>query len=381
MSSNALADHLDPNGGEIMSTSSTAGFATLGDLEEAASAACSESVWAFIQGGAGEERTLRRNREAFHRWALRPRVFSGIKSVDLSTTFLGEKVHAPFYLAPMAYQGLIHADGERGTARAAATAKVLAMFSTLTTDSLERIAEETPYGPRWFQLYLQPELSVTRMLVERAEKAGYSALVLTADVPLLAIRDRQRRTGFAIDASIPLGNGPEVQPPARELSDRGAGMFDLREEASVGWEILDQLREFTKLPIVVKGILTGEDARSAVNGGARGVVVSNHGGRQLDGAAATLDVLPEVVQAVGTKAEVYLDGGVRRASDMVAALALGARGVGIGRPVLWALATGGAAGVSRLIDLLRSELASVMALLGRNSLTDLEPSLLQPMPP
>jgi 4-hydroxymandelate oxidase len=357
------------------------GFRTLGELEETAGRRCSPAVWGYIQGGAGEERTVQRNRDAFGRWALRPRVLAGLSEIDLSTRMLRDAVSVPFYLAPTAYQGMVHPDGERGTARAASAARVLSMVSTLTSDSLEQIAAASPGGPRWFQLYLQPEFSVTQRLIERAERAGYTALVVTADAPLLAVRDRQRRSGFALDDAIPLGNGPDVRPPARELASKGGGKFAVREEATVGWEILDQLRRVTKLPLVVKGILSAEDARLAVSHGAQAVIVSNHGGRQLDGAAAPLDVLPEVVAAVGTSAEVYLDGGIRRANDVLTALALGARAVGLGRPVLWALAVDGSTGVARLLDLLTIELASVMLFTGRGSISQVDRSLVQPVTP
>ncbi|MCI4354237.1 MAG: alpha-hydroxy-acid oxidizing protein [Thermoplasmata archaeon] len=350
-------------------------FRTLADLERVAESRVPGAIWDYIQGGAGEERTLQANREAFRRRTLRPRVLVDVSALDPTTSMLGTPVRAPYYVAPTAYQGQIHPDGERGTARAAAGAGVLAMFSTLSSTSLEAIAEASGPGPRWFQLYLQPEFARTRQLVERAERAGYSAIVLTADVPMLAVRDRQAREGFALDAPVELGNGPEFVMPPRVASREGA-VFRLRPEAAVGWPIIDRLREVTELPIVVKGILRPDDAHRAVEHGARAIVVSNHGGRQLDGAPAALDVLPEIVAAVGTRAEVYLDGGVRRASDVLLALALGARAVGIGRPVLWALAVGGAEGVARYLSLLEAELVNVMALCGTAKLADVDRSLL-----
>ncbi|MFZ1024559.1 MAG: alpha-hydroxy acid oxidase, partial [Thermoplasmata archaeon] len=178
-----------------MSAGDTVGFRTLGELEASAARRCSPAVWGYIQGGAGEERTVQRNRDAFHRWTLRPRVLAGLVEIDLSTKMLNDEVSVPFYLAPTAYQGMVHPEGERGTARAAGAARVLSMVSTLTSDSLEQIATASPGGPRWFQLYLQPEFSVTQRLVKRVENAGYTALVLTADAPLLAMRDRQRQSG------------------------------------------------------------------------------------------------------------------------------------------------------------------------------------------
>jgi len=216
---------------------------------------------------------------------------------------------------------------------------------------------------------------VTRELVERAEKAGFTALVLTVDAPVLGPRDRQTRDGVAIRSPVPIGNGSHVVPPARVPQLEG-GTYRFPADATVTWDILRQLRELSRLPLVVKGILTAEDARRAAEAGARAVVVSNHGGRQLDGAVTGLDALPEVVAAVGSQVEVYVDGGVRRGSDVLTALALGAKGVGIGRPVLWALAAGGEAGVARLISLLQMELAVSMMLAGRRSLAEVDRTLL-----
>ncbi len=363
-----------------MATDPPLTFPSLSSLEEAASAKVPPRIWAYIQGGSGDERALEGNREAFRRWRLRPRVLGDVSTVDLGTTLLGTSVHAPFFVAPTAYQGEIHRDGEVGTARAAAGLGILGIYSTLSSASLETIASAAGAGPRWFQLYLQPEFARSRRLVERAEAAGYRAIVVTADVPVLAVRDRQASGGFAIDASLPLGNGPDVTPPPRGPTRDGA-RYTLRTEAATTWTILDQLREVTRLPLAVKGILTAEDAREAVRHGAQAIVVSNHGGRQLDAARPSLLALPEIVAAVDGKAEVYLDGGVRRGVDVLIALALGARGVGLGRPVLWALAWGGSDGVGRYLSALGTELATSMALSGRRSIAEIDPSLVEPNPP
>jgi 4-hydroxymandelate oxidase len=356
-------------------TDPSGGFQTLSDLQGVAEKQLSSEVWAYVEGGAGEEDTVRDNRQAFRRWRLRPRPLAGIRTVDLSTSLLGTSVASPVYVSPMAYQRLLHPSAEAATARAASAAHSLAMFSTLSSLSLEEIATAAPAGPRWFQLYLQPKFEVTRELVERAERAGYTALVLTVDAPVLGPRDRQTRDGVAIRSPVPVGNGPQVVPPARtpELKD---GRYEFPADAEASWELLGKLRKITRLPLVVKGILTAEDARRAVDGGARAIVVSNHGGRQLDGAVTGLDALPEVAASVGSRAEVYVDGGVRRGSDVLIALALGARGVGIGRPVLWALAAGGEAGVVRLLHLLNTELAVSMMLAGRRNLTEVDRTLL-----
>jgi 4-hydroxymandelate oxidase len=354
-----------------------AGFLSLGDLEEAASRRIPPALWNYVQGGAAEETTLRDNRAAFARRTLRSRVLVDVTELDPSTTILGAPVRAPFFVCPTAYHGSIHPDGELGTARASSAAGVLAMFSTLSTMSLEQIAAAAPAGPRWFQLYLQPEFSANRRLVERAQRAGYTAIVLTVDLPVLANRDRQAHGGFALEAWPPLGNGADVMGPPRRFEERGR-VFTLRPDVGVGWTIVDQLREITDLPIVVKGVLTGDDARLAVEHGARAVLVSNHGGRQLDGAPASLDVLPEVVNAVGGRAEVYLDGGVRRGSDIVMALALGARAVGLGRPILWGLGTGGEKGVARVLSLVLTDLLTTMALTGRRRVSEIDASVLGP---
>ncbi|MGI0071666.1 MAG: alpha-hydroxy acid oxidase [Thermoplasmata archaeon] len=351
------------------------GFLTLGELEAAAASKVSPDVWALVQGGAAEETTLRANRDAFHRQTLRPRVLTGVDTFDLTSQLLDARVTAPFYLSPTAYQGLLHRDGEVATARAARDAGLLAIFSTLSSRSLEEIAVAAPSAPRWFQLYLQPEYDASRRLVERAEKAGYRAIVLTVDMPVLSNRDRQVRGGVAVDTPVLVGNGPDARAPPR-APDRDGARFVLRPSASATWEILDRLRAATSLPVVVKGILTAEDARLAVEHGARAVIVSNHGGRQLDGASAALEVLPEVVREVGGKTEVYFDSGVRRGSDIAMALALGARGVGIGRPALWALAVGGEAGVAQLLSLLKLDLALIMALTGRPNIPAIDGTLL-----
>jgi 4-hydroxymandelate oxidase len=367
-----------PVGG--MSGEQEAPFPSLSELERLASERLAEPIRAYINGGAGDERTIAANRESFRRWAIRPRVWCDVATVDLGTYLLGSHVDAPFFIAPTAYHGQVHPDAEPGTARAATAAGVLSVFSTLSSASIEAIAHASGAGLRWFQLYLQPDFEVNRSLVERAGRAGYSAIVVTADVPVLAVRDRQATGGFAIDASVPIGNGAEVQTPARTPVREGAA-YRLPAPAGESWEVLDRLREVTKLPLVVKGVLTAEDARLAVDHGAQGVVVSNHGGRQLDGARTSLQALPEIVRAVGDRTEVYLDGGVRHASDILIALALGARAVGIGRPVLWALALGGSGGVARYLDLVGTELASAMALAGRRSIAEIDRSLIEAVSP
>lgn len=352
-------------------------FPSLGDLEATAAKRVPADLWSYIQGGAAEEATLAANREAFRRRALRPKVLTGLREVDLTSTLLGSEVAAPLYVSAMAYLGAIHPEGEIGVARACAAAGVPMMVGTLSSQSLESVARGAPAGPRWFQLYLQPKFQESRRLIERAEAAGYDAIVLTVDAPLFGRRDRQLRSGFGIDNVPPLGNGPGIVVPPRAPKHVGHSYL-LQDDRCVGWDILEKIASVTSLPIVVKGPLTAKDARLAVAHGARGLVVSNHGGRQLDGAPATLDALHEVSVAAGRRAEVYLDGGVRRGRDVATALALGARAVGLGRPVLWALALGGEAGVKRYLDLLFEEIANTLFLLGRGRPRDLKADVVGP---
>lgn len=354
-------------------------FASLSELEAAASRRVGARIASYIAGAAATGWTERENARAFDRWVLRPRVLAGIREVDLRAEMLGERVTAPVYIAPTAYQGLIHPDGEGGIARAAGRAGVLAMFSTLSSWSLERIAAARPRGPRWFQLYLQPNWSDTKRLAARAERAGFTALVLTADVPVLGVRDAQLRTGFAIDRTLPLGNAPGVVPPSRG-PERSGATYSSGRELPETWEVVDRIREVSRLPLVVKGVLDPRDARRAVDYGARAVIVSNHGGRQLDRAPPALDALPAVVRAVGRRAEVYLDGGVRRGSDVLIALALGAKAVGVGRPPLWALAVAGEAGVARYLSLLTTDIASALILTGRGTVSKVDRSLVTRWP-
>ncbi|MCI4366470.1 MAG: alpha-hydroxy-acid oxidizing protein [Thermoplasmata archaeon] len=350
-------------------------FRSLSDLEALAGTKVRPEIWDYIQGGAGEERTLRGNRLAFDRHPLHPRLLAGVSTIDPTTTILGQRVSAPFFVCPMSYQAAVHPDGEAGTAKACESARVLGIFSTLTSHSIGQIAAAAPSGPKWFQLYLQPDPKVSERLIRDAERAGCRALVLTVDAPLLGSRDRQSRFGFALNTPLPLGNGPDVSTPARAAT-RSGDRFTLRPETGATWEIVGQLAGLTKLPIVVKGVLTPEDARRAVDQGARGILVSNHGGRQLDGVLPSLEALPAIVREVGAEAEVYLDGGVRRGTDILAALALGARAVGIGRPVLWALACEGGPGVGRLLELLRLDLVNALALSGRRNIGEIDTALL-----
>lgn len=311
------------------------------DYERAAEEKLDPAAFAYFAGGANDEWTLFENLEAFNRWVLRPRVLVDVSAVSAATTVLGTEVSFPVLVAPMAFQGRAHPEGEKATARGAAAARTIMCLSTVATFGPEEVAEAAPDGARWFQLYWGPDRAKVQDLVERAAAAGYGAIVVTVDFPEVGRRERELRTRF------------EHPTPLHDLVDR-----------SLTWQDLDWLRARTTLPLLVKGVLTAEDAELACEAGVEGLVVSNHGGRQLDGVAATLDALPEVAEAVGDRAEVLLDSGVRRGTDVVKALALGARAVLAGRAPLWGLAVGGAEGVERVLSLLREEFELALALCG-----------------
>jgi 4-hydroxymandelate oxidase len=347
---------------------------TLGEFEGAAARRMTPRVWAYVQGGAGEERTLRANLDAFARARLRPRVWRDVRDVDVGIDLLGQRVAAPFFVCPMAYAAEVDPAGEVAIARAAGRRGVTAAYSTLSSFPIETIVAAAGATPSWFQLYRQPDFERNVDLVRRAERAGCRAILLTADVPVLGVRDRQAHEGFAIDRTVPTGD-PAVVPPPREATHEG-DVYHLWPTAGDGWAFLDAIREATPLPLLVKGVLTPEDAQRAVEHGAAGVIVSNHGGRQLDGCISALDAVPSVVDGVGAKVPVLMDGGVRRGSDIAVALCLGARAVGIGRPVFWALGAGGEEQLRRYFDMISHEFATVLALLGCRDVSELGPELL-----
>lgn len=341
-------------------------FTNLLELEDMARAKVPHAAFDYIAGGAEDEVTLLRNREAFGRWALRPRVLVDVSKRDTSTTVLGQKVSMPILVAPTAFHALVHPEGEIATAKGTADADSLMVVSTIATKTLEEVAATVP-APRWFQLYVYKDRKVTEDLVHRAVRAGYRALCLTVDTPVLGRRERDERNAFTLPPGLGIANlrpaGLDGMPEAQRGSAFAKYVADLL-DASLTWRDVDWLRSIRPLPILVKGILTAEDARLAVDHGAQGVIVSNHGGRQLDSTVATLDALPEVVAAVNGRAEVYVDGGIRRGTDVLKAIALGAKAVLVGRPILWGLALGGADGVRAVLEHLRMELDQAMALAG-----------------
>jgi isopentenyl diphosphate isomerase/L-lactate dehydrogenase-like FMN-dependent dehydrogenase len=337
---------------------------TVDDAERIAETVVSPEAWGYIAGGAGDERTLRWNREAFSRYRLRYRVLVDVSDVSTETTVLGTPISMPVIVAPMAFQQVAHEEHELGTARGAAAAGTVMCLSTVATASPAGVAEAAPGAPKWLQLYVFKDRGVSDDVIAQALESGFSALVLTADLPVVGIRDRELRTGW----TTPDGDVPAFVAARSRAEGSGAALQLL--DDSVEWAYVTELRERHGVPVVVKGLVTAEDARLAVEHGAAGVVVSNHGGRQLDGAVAALEALPEVVDAVGEEVEVFVDGGVRRGTDVVTALALGARAVLVGRPVLYGLAFGGAKGVEQVLQLLREETENALALLGCRSPTD-----------
>ncbi|WP_343236167.1 aminotransferase class I/II-fold pyridoxal phosphate-dependent enzyme [Streptomyces arenae] len=335
---------------------------TLSDVARLARPRLAPPVWDFINGGAGEERALAANRSAFERITLRPRALAGTGRPDTTVKILGREWAAPLGIAPVAYHTLAHADGEVATVRAADAAGLPVVVSTFAGRAFEELPATT--APLWLQVYCFRERAITRDLIQRAERAGFEALVLTADTPHLGRRLRDVRNGFRLPSGIRPANlpGEGFDSP----TDHGRDALD----PELDWSVVEWLRSVSDLPVLVKGIMSAEDALHACAAGADGVVVSNHGGRQLDCAPATLDVLAEVVQAVAGSCAVLLDGGVRGGTDVLTALALGADAALIGRPVLHGLAAAGQDGVTQVLDILRTELTDAMALTGTRTIAD-----------
>lgn len=353
-----------------------ASIVNLAEFEPLARNAMDAAAFDYVAGGAWDEITLAENEAAWRRRRLRPRVLVDVSALDPSTTMLGTPTALPVAIAPMAVHGLAHPDGEVATARAAAAAGVPFTLSTMSSRSIEEVAAATPGGTNWFQLYTQADPGRTRELVDRAATAGYGAIVLTVDLPRLGYRERDRRSGFELTGLGNFADAPDGPTHGGGVHATADGFARLEAQLDVGltWADLATIRSWSTLPLVLKGILTAEDARLAVEHGVDAVVVSNHGARQLDRVPATLDVLTEVVDAVGDAAEIWIDGGVRRGLDIAIAVAMGARGVLLGKPVFWALAAGGQTGVERAIAILREELEIALALLGTPTPAHLTPA-------
>jgi 4-hydroxymandelate oxidase len=345
-------------------------------MEEEARRVVGEMPYAYYAGGAEDERLLADNVAAWSRWQLHPRVLVDVSAVSTATTVLGSPVASPVLLAPTAIQGLAHPEGEVASARGAAAAGACTVLSSLATRSLEDVAAAAPGSPLWMQVYVLRDRGHTTALVDRAVAAGYRALVLTADAPVPGLRQRELRGGVHLPDDLAL---PNLGDAATARAHEGGFLAVVAREFDPGvtYDDIGWLADRSGLPIVVKGVLRADDAVRCVDAGAAAVVVSNHGARQLDDAPATADVLSEVTDAVGGRAEIYVDGGVRRAGDVAKALALGARGVLVGRPALWALATGGAEGVAGLLSWFQAELCRVLALVGAPTLDQLDRTLVR----
>jgi len=326
----------------------------------------------YYASGAEDEWTLKENREAFSRILFRPRILIDVSSIDMTTSVLGMKISMPIMISPTAFQKMAHPEGEYATARAASAAGTVMTLSSWATSSVEEVASTGP-GIRFFQLYVYKDRKVVAQLVRRAEKAGFKAIALTVDTPRLGRREADIKNRFVLPPNLTLKNfegldlGKMDQANDSGLASYVAGQID----RTLSWKDVKWLQSITTMPILVKGVITGEDARLAVHSGAAGIIVSNHGARQLDYVPATISALEEVVTAAQGRIPVYLDGGVRRGTDVFKALALGASGVFIGRPVVFALAAEGEAGVRNVLRMMREEFELTMALGGCTKLSDI----------
>ncbi|KAL3282801.1 hypothetical protein HHI36_005966 [Cryptolaemus montrouzieri] len=351
----------------------SASLVCIDDYEKYALSVLPRDALDFYRSGAGSQQTLADNRQSFLRYKIRPRFLRDVSNRNSSTTILGKKISMPIGISPTALQKMAHADGEVATARAAEAMGTIFILSTASSTSIEEVAKAAPNCIKWFQLYVFKDRNVTRSLVERAEKAGYEALVLTVDLPVLGIRHADVRNKFTLPQHLTYANFDSLTQQLKNstnkvcLKDYINAIYD----SSLQWNDIKWLKTITTLPIILKGVLTAEDALLAAEVQVDGIIVSNHGGRQLDDTFATIDVLEEIVQAVGNKMEIYMDGGIRDGVDVFKALALGAKMVFIGRPALWGLAHSGEDGVNNVLNILRNEFDTTLALSGCRGLGDI----------
>ncbi|QIA27308.1 alpha-hydroxy-acid oxidizing protein [Thermaerobacter sp. PB12/4term] len=351
---------------------------------EQARAVLSDGPWWYVEGGAGSGATMAANRQAFDRWRLRPRMLRDVAQRDLSTELLGRRLPAPVLLAPVGVLSVVHGEAERAPARAAARLGLPFIASTVSSVTLEGIAEAMGDGPRWFQLYPARDREIMASLIRRAEAAGYEALVVTVDTTMLGWREHDLENaylpfllgeGIANYLSDPAFRARLPRPPEEDREGAILQFLQVFVNPSFTWDELAFIRSQSRLPVLVKGITHPGDARQAVECGVQGIIVSNHGGRQVDGAVAALDALPEVVEAVAGRVPVLFDSGIRRGADVLKALALGARAVLVGRPYVYALAAAGEAGVARLLRHLLADLDLTMGLCGVRSVAEIDGSL------
>ena len=346
------------------------------DFEALARERLTQMAYDYYAGGAEDEITLRENREAFRRTFLKYRVLVDVAERDTSTHLLGHDLPFPVILAPTSMHKLAHPEGELATARGASEVGALMTLSSISTQRMEDVAESVPGAPRWFQLYCYSDRAVTEMLVKRAHAAGYTALVVTVDVPLLGRRERDFRNLFTLPEGVRFANFETMQNDPGEEGSALTNWVSTLQTPTLNWDDLAWLRSLAPLPMILKGIVRADDALRALELGAEGIWVSNHGGRQLDTSIASLDALPEIADAIAGRAAIILDGGVRRGTDVLKAIAMGADAVAVGRPQLWGLAADGSAGVRRVLEMLRDELSLAMALAGCRSLAEITPDLL-----
>lgn len=348
---------------------------SLGDFELLARQSMTELAWEYISGGAGDELTLRWNREAYDRMKLKPRVLVDVSKLDTRVNLFGREMPFPILLAPTAYQKLVHPEGELATAKGAGTATMV--VSTMASVSVEEIVVATKQPP-WFQLYVQPDRGFTKALVQRAEAAGCQALVVTVDTPIPGLRNREERIQFALPPGIERPNLKGLNTSGSSHLPAENQIYNALFDAKLTWKDVEWLRSLTRLPMLLKGVLNPEDADRAVQAGASGLIVSNHGSRNIDTLPATIEALPEVAAKVAGRIPVLVDGGIRRGTDVLKALACGAKAVLIGRPYLHGLAAAGADGVNRVVSILRREFEMAMALTGRTSIAEIDGSVLWP---
>jgi 4-hydroxymandelate oxidase len=352
-------------------------LASLADFEKAARRHMTEMAYEYASGGAGDELTLRWNHDAYSDIKLRNKVLVDVSKIDTTVKLFGTEYAHPILLAPTAYHKLMHREGEVATARGAGAAKAGMIISSFATAKLEDIARAAT-GPLWFQLYVQPDRGFTKALVERAQAAGCRALCLTVDTPVLGARNRETRIGFKLPAGMTRENLADLNAQVASATHRPpeGQIYSAVLEPRLTWKDVEWLRSFAKVPVLLKGILDPDDAKHAVESGASGIIVSNHGARNLDTVPATITVLPPVADAVRGRIPIIIDGGIRRGTDVLKAIAFGANAVAIGRPYLYGLAVNGSDGVSRVVDILKTELEMAMALTGRTTVPSIDRGVL-----
>ena len=357
------------------SSDELAGLVSLSDFEASARTHMEHMAWEYINSGAADEITLRWNREAFEKIRLNPRVLRDVKNIDTRVTILGQELPFPILLAPTALHRLAHPEGELATAHGAGNAGATMVLSTMSSTAVEQVTAAAS-RPVWFQLYIQPDRGFTHDLVQRAEAAGCRALCITVDTPVEGARNRQARAQFHLPSGVGMPNLRGVIDPAGKEPPTEKNVFTALLTRGLTWKDIEWVQSFARAPVLLKGLLNADDAAIAAKSGVAGILVSNHGARNLDTVPATIDALPRIADKVGGQITILLDGGVRRGTDVMKALALGANAVLIGRPYVYGLAVGGAQGVTQVIDILRRELEMAMALTGRATIASIDRTVL-----